>query len=192
MKGSKILAVLLGAVILAASASAGASVVTDWNLRILICVQGQTTPVAIPPNRAGPPGLLDTAVAHAAMHDAVQAHQGRFEPYHYDNAALRGVGTPEAAAAAAAYGVLVGLYLADDPCLVGVENPAVAYAGDAGLQAGTEAAAALLLFIGRDFRCLRKRHFPARALLALATWAGPILASGVRRRRCLPRGRSGS
>jgi hypothetical protein len=144
MRGSKILAVLFGAVILAASASVNASVVTDWNLRILICVQGQTTPVAIPPNRAGPSGLLDIAVAHAAMHDAVQAHQGRFEPYHYDNAALRGVGSPEAAAAAAAYGVLVGMYGADDPCLVGVEDPAVTYAGDAGLQAGTEAAAALV------------------------------------------------
>jgi hypothetical protein len=55
------------------------------------------------------------------------------------------VGSPEAAAAAAAYGVLVGLYGADDPCLAAVTNPAVTYAGDPGLQAGNEAAAALVL-----------------------------------------------
>ena len=87
-------------------------------MRILICVQGQG---AILPNRGGPPGLLDIAVAQAAVHDAVQAHQGRFESYHYDNPALRGIGSPEAAAAAAAYGILVGLYGAANPCLVGVE-----------------------------------------------------------------------
>jgi hypothetical protein len=87
--------------------------------------------------------LLDTALVQAAVHDAVQAIQGRFEAYHYENAALRGIGSPEAAAAAAAYGMLVRLYGADDPCLATVTDPAVTYAGDPGLQAGNEAAAAL-------------------------------------------------
>jgi len=27
-------------------------------------------------------GLLDVAVVHTAMHDAIQAIHGRFEPYH--------------------------------------------------------------------------------------------------------------
>jgi hypothetical protein len=89
-------------------------------------------------------GLLDIALVQAAVHDAVQAIEGRFESYRYTNPAMLGTGSPEAAAAAAAWGMLVGLYGADDPCLAGVTNPAVTYAGDAGLQAGNEAAAALL------------------------------------------------
>jgi hypothetical protein len=120
--------------------SANADVVTQWNAITLGCVQGPPNP----PNRGGPPGLLDIALVQAAVHDAVQAIEGRFEPYQYENANLRGVGSPAAAAAAAAYGVLVGLYQADDPCLAGVVNPAITYAGDPALQAGEEAAAAIL------------------------------------------------
>lgn len=121
-------------------APAHAGVVTDWNAITMNCVQGPATPA----NRGGPAGLLDIALVQAAVHDAVQAIQGRFEPYEYSNKAMRGVGSPAAAAAAATHGVLVGLYGADDPCLAAVANPAVTYAGDAGLQAGAEAAAAIL------------------------------------------------
>jgi hypothetical protein len=120
---------------------AEAGVVTDWNALTLNCVQGQPP---IPANRAGPPGLLDVALVQAAVHDAIQAIEGRFEPYQYDNAARRGSGTAAAAAAAATYDVLAGLYTPADPCLVGVPNPTVTYAGDPGLLAGAEAAAALL------------------------------------------------
>jgi PAP2 superfamily len=114
---------------------ARADVVTEWNAVTMICVQGSTAP-AIPANRGGPPGLMDLALVQGAV------HEGRFESYHYQNAALKGTGSTAAAAAAAAYNMLVTLYKADDPCLVGVTNPAVTYAGDAGLQAGVEAAAA--------------------------------------------------
>jgi hypothetical protein len=140
----KILIALLGAVAASGWAPAQASVVTDWDAITMVCVAGQVAPVAIPGNRPNPGGLLDIALVHAALHDAVQANQGRFEAYHYENAALRGVGSPEAAAAAAAYGVLVGLYGAGNPCLAAVTNPGITYAGDPGLQAGNEAAAALL------------------------------------------------
>ena len=119
---------------------AQADVVTQWNARTLQCVQGGPTPA----NRAGPPGLLDIAIVQAAVHDAVQAIEGHYEAYHYTNPALLGAGSPQAAAANAAYRMLVGLYQAGNACLVGVTNPAVTYAGDAGLQAGAEAAAALL------------------------------------------------
>ena len=88
--------------IVTASLSSGAPVhadaVTDWNATTLACSQGPPSP----PNRGGPPGLLDIALVQAAVHDAVQAIQGRFEEYQYDNPALRRVGSPEAAAAAAA------------------------------------------------------------------------------------------
>lgn len=116
-----------------------ADVVTDWNAITVGCVQGG----AHPAKRGGPAGLLDIALVQAAVHDAVQAIQGRFEPYEYENAKLRGRGSPEAAAAAAAHGVLNGLY-PGAPCLANAPDPAVTYAGDPGLQAGTEAAAALL------------------------------------------------
>ena len=72
---------------------ASAGVVTDWNAITLRCSQGGPTP----PNRAGPPGLLDIALVQAAVHDAIQAIEGRFEPYHYDNLERRGSGSAAAA-----------------------------------------------------------------------------------------------
>jgi hypothetical protein len=88
--------------------------------------------------------LLDIALVQAAVHDAVQAIEGRFEPYEYENKSMRSTGSPEAAAASAAFGMLKGLYGADDPCLVNVSDPNVVYAGDGGLGAGEAATAALL------------------------------------------------
>ncbi len=140
-KRACIAAILVGATGFAWT-SARADAVIDWNGVTMNCVQGQGA--AIPANRGGPVGLLDIALVQLAVHDAVQAIQGRFAAYEYDNDALQGVGDPEAAAAAAAFGTLVGLYGADDACLAAVEDPADTYAGDPGLQAGDEAAAALL------------------------------------------------
>jgi hypothetical protein len=117
-----------------------ADAVTDWNVVTLSCVQGPPAP----PNRGGPPGLMDIALVQLAVHDAVQAIQGRFEAYQYENPALLGVGSASAAAASAAYETLVGIYGADDPCLVGIADPDVTYAGDPALQAGHEAAAAMV------------------------------------------------
>ena len=128
-----------------APTAALANVVTDWNVITLRCVQGEG--MAIPANRPGAVGLMDIALVQAAVHDAVQAIEGRYEPYHYRNASLLGVGSVDAAAAAAAYGVLVGLYKTSqpsEPCLLNVEDPNTTYAGNPGLQAGNEAAAALL------------------------------------------------
>jgi hypothetical protein len=126
---------------------AQAGVVTAWNARAMSCAGGPPNP----PNRGGPAGLLDIALIQAAVHDAVQAIQGRFEGYRYENHKLLGAGTPEAAAAAASYRMLVGLYGADDPCLVGVEDPAFTFPGDGGLQAGAEAASVLLASYRRTF-----------------------------------------
>jgi hypothetical protein len=64
-------------------------------------VQGKPAPDPVPANRGGPVGLLDIALVQAAVHEAVQAVQGRFEAYQYENPALFGVGSPDAAAAAA-------------------------------------------------------------------------------------------
>lgn len=120
---------------LSAVGVARADVVTAWNVTIVNCVSA---------NRPGPTSGLDIALAHGAMHDAVQANEGRFESYAYADATRLGLGTPEAAAAAAAYGVLAGLYGAGHACLSAVTLPVDAYPGDAGLATGAAAAAAFL------------------------------------------------
>ena len=58
-----------------------ADVVTEWNAVTVDCSG----------NRAGPSGLFDIALVQTAVHDAVQAIQGRFEAYEYENPALFGV-----------------------------------------------------------------------------------------------------
>ena len=74
---------------LAAAAPAGADAVTDWN---------QITSDAINTT-------IDFAVVQGAVHDAVQAFTGRYEPYvaHIPGAS----GSPVAAVARAAHDVLV-------------------------------------------------------------------------------------
>ena len=137
------IAVLVLGVSLVFSEPAHADAVTDWNAIAVRCAQVPVAP-ATTPNRGGPPGLMDIALVQAAVHDAIQAIQGRFEAYHYENPARRGLGSPAAAAAAATHGLLVALYGAGNACLAGVTNPATIHPGDPGLVTGAEAAAALL------------------------------------------------
>jgi hypothetical protein len=86
---------------LAWTVPAAADAVTDWNAIALPAVAaGRPGP--------GPSGILDLALVQAAVHDAVQAIDGRFQPYHVKISGASG--SPAAAAAAAAYNVLVGFY----------------------------------------------------------------------------------
>ena len=78
---------------------ASGNAVTDWNE----IAQG-----AIAVGRPGPSGAMDSALVQAAVHDAIQAIDKRFDPYHVEVAGARG--SRSAAAAAAAHAVLVGLY----------------------------------------------------------------------------------
>jgi hypothetical protein len=117
------------------TAPASAQVVNTWNAITVTCAGA---------NRAGPTNQLDIAIVQGAVHDAVQAIQGRFEPYFYDDPSRRGAGSEEAAVAAATWGVLRGLYGNNAACLANVTNPATTYAGDPGLQAGSDAALAFL------------------------------------------------
>jgi len=126
---------IVATLVLVAPAAAHADVVTTWNSIIMACTNA---------GRPGPTGLVDVALAHGAMHDAVQAIQGRFEAYRYRNPAQFGIGSVNAAAAAAAYGVLAGLYGPGHACLVGVPLPSTTYGMDPGLNAGTAAAQSFL------------------------------------------------
>ena len=84
------------ATLLAASwvAPASANVVTEWNALALGCIA-----------RGGAANALDVALVQAAMHDAIQAIEGRYEPYKSSPPAT-GNESKAVAAAAAAYRVL--------------------------------------------------------------------------------------
>ena len=114
-----------------------ADAVTFWN---------EITMREVTLKRPGPHGLLDAALVHAAVHDAVQAIEGRFEPYAYSDPTRLGIGSPAAAAAAAAHGTLVRLYPDRQGILdadYGAYLAANNLAGDAGLATGEAAAGAL-------------------------------------------------
>jgi hypothetical protein len=126
------------------AASARADTVTFWNA---------VTVEAVSAGRPGGPGFLDVALVHAAMHDAIQAIQQRFEPY---AAKLKGAGSLDAAAGAAAYGVLIGIYPRQQGTLDTKYKEFLASSnltGNPGLAIGQHAAAVLL-----------KQHRPSTAL----------------------------
>lgn len=102
---------------------------------------------AVTAGRPGPAGLLDLVLVHAAIHDAVQSIEGRYEPYLFSDPSA--TGSPQAAVAAAAYGVLAGLYPAQRPGATGLDQTYASYVSNNGLGAdpglGVGADAALVL-----------------------------------------------
>ena len=115
---------------------ASADVVTDWN---------EITVAAITAGRPGPIGQMDIALVQVAVHDAVQAIENRYEPYHFDmkNAA----GKRSAAVAAAAHDMLVGMFPTQAVSLDATYYTYLAnngLTGDPGLVVGQKAAASLL------------------------------------------------
>ena len=123
-----------------APAVSRADVVTDWNL---ITVNATNTA----PGRPGPSNLLDIAAVQLAVYDAVQAYEHDYRPYCTDipNAS----GSPEAAVARAAYGVLKARLTSAAQVLF-IEAAYSNYLdthgispGDAGLQVGAAAAACI-------------------------------------------------
>jgi hypothetical protein len=113
-----------------------ADAVTDWN---------EITMAAVAVGRPGPVGSLDTALVQIAVHDAVQAIEKRYEPYHME---VRGAkGSRSAAVAAAAHDVLVGMYPAQAPSLDATYYNYLANKGltsDPGLTVGQKVAAGIL------------------------------------------------
>jgi len=120
---------------LAWAGSAYADAVTDWNA---------ITIPAVGTGRPGAQGLLDIGLVQAAVHDAVQSIDGRFEPYYFEVPGA--TGDPAAAAAAAAYYVLIGMY----PTQTGLTTTYTTYVsahwplGDPGLAVGQQVAEAFL------------------------------------------------
>jgi len=88
-------AIAWGAVL---STSARADVVTDWDVIAFDAIEAS--------GKTGPATSCDIAMAHVAMHDALNAIDRRYNPYAYDAVAPRGA-SPEAAVAVAAHDVLI-------------------------------------------------------------------------------------
>lgn len=134
------LAVVAGSLVVAWAAPAQANSVTDWNditVRYVVGAPG------IPPGRPGPVGFLDVALVQAAVHDAVQAIDGKYAPYYYSGS---GAGSKNAAVAAAAHRMLVQLYPGQQGSLDTVYNnylTANGLAANPGLAIGEASAAAL-------------------------------------------------
>jgi hypothetical protein len=120
----------------AASAAARADAVVDWN---------EITAEAVTAGRPGPIGIVDVALVQVAVHDAVQAIERRYEPYHAEIAHARG--KRSAAVAAAAYHVLAGMYEAQAATLQAKYADYLAnngLTGDPGLDVGQQVAARIL------------------------------------------------
>jgi hypothetical protein len=94
------LSVAIAAIVLFTSQSTRADVISDWNE---ITVQRTITA-----SRPGPTGVIDLAIVHAAMYDAVQAIERKYEPYYAEVPGASG--NPVAAAAKAARDVLVNRF----------------------------------------------------------------------------------
>jgi hypothetical protein len=132
--------ILFLAVIIAIPNSIKADAVSDWNA---IAVQATITG-----GRPSPTNVLDIAMVHAAIYDAVQAIERKFEPYYVE---INGAsGSPIAAAAKAAHDVLVNRFPAPEQANL-IHTTYVRYLMDHGLsetdpgvEVGAKAAAGII------------------------------------------------
>ena len=131
------------------SASADPDAATAWHN---IAVQAL---VAANPARPNPIPFLDLAVVQVAVHDAVQAIDRRYAPYHviFPSGAS---GSPEAAAAKAAHDVLVAILPSQAASLdTAYHNYFTSHGlaeGDPGVNIGAMAAAGILALRATDGR----------------------------------------
>jgi hypothetical protein len=94
-------------------AAAAADTVTDWNAIAVTSISAGARPTGAAP-------LLDFAMVHAAMHDAVQAYEKRFEPYAVD--IPDATGSRNVAVAKAAHDVLKARFPAQTASLLAIYN----------------------------------------------------------------------
>src|SRR5688572_27077732 len=126
---------------LSATASARADTVTDWNanaVNALVTTAGQSPTVS----------TVHLAMVHGAVYDAVNSIDERYESYLVEVRA-RDWYSKDAAAAAAAYRVLLGIVPTQEAALTTLYNASLApipagAAKDGGIRVGEVAAAAML------------------------------------------------
>jgi hypothetical protein len=113
------LLVLVATLALAVPATAQADTVTDWNLN---ASNALFNTAAQPP----PVGSLHMAMVQGAVYDAVNAIDGRFEPYLFPGRRAAFWASKDAAAATAAYRVLVSIVPAQQAQLQQLYNASLA------------------------------------------------------------------
>jgi hypothetical protein len=127
--------------LLGGAAPVFADAVTDWN---------EITVQSVSAGRPGPIGIVDIALVQVAVHDAVQAIDRQFEPYHAEldrGWGAKPKGRRSAAVAAAAHDVLVGMYPAQATTLDTTYFNYLAdkgLGGDPGIAIGQQVAARIL------------------------------------------------
>ncbi len=194
-------AVLLGGGQTTAVAGPPNDTVLDWNLNALEALFNPTSPpVTTPPTRPGaqqtpPVAAQHLAMVHGAMYDAVNMIDRGHEPFLKNLPGAPRWASKSAAAATAAHHVLVGLGIAPVPALPGLTQTWLndAYTAslaaipngpskDAGVEAGENAAAAMLLkrtddnrYVPFSFTCREGpgQWRPVQAALTCTTPSGP-------------------
>jgi hypothetical protein len=123
---------------------ARADVITDWGASASTFIAAA--------NRSGPSLILDFAVVHGAMYDAVDAYDGRYEPY--ATSIVGATGSPVAAAAKAARDVLVARFSAQQGTIDTTYNNYLSSHGiaadDPGIAVGAAAAAGIIALRATD------------------------------------------
>ena len=128
---------LLGVIGILSAQATQADAVTDWN---------EITLTAVTAGRPGPIGMVDVALVQVAVHDAVQALEHRFEPYHAEievSREVRAKASRSAAVAAAAHDTLAALYPAQAASLDATYFTYLAdkgLSGDPGIAVGQQVA----------------------------------------------------
>jgi hypothetical protein len=127
-----------------------ADAVSDWN-----AITSQAVIAAGPVMRPGASIMLDFAMVHAAVHDGVQAIEGKYEPYAISIPGASG--SSIAAAATAAHDVLVSRFPLQAPGPTGLDATYLAYLAannllitDPGVAVGQQAAAFLIALRAND------------------------------------------
>lgn len=130
--------VAIVAILFVIPASIRADAVADWN-----AIAVQATVAAA---RPGPSGVVDIAIVQAAIYDAVQAIEKRYEPYYVEIPGA--TGSAAAATAKAAHDVLVNRFPAQQASLDAAYDQYLLNhglsPGDPGVEVGAKAAAAII------------------------------------------------
>lgn len=148
--------------------SHGPNAVSRWNEVAFATIHGGAAMPAVTPEEKRPLWVIDLATLHLAIYDAVNAIDGTYEPFAVVPAAPVAGASAEAAATAAAYGVLQGLFpnraqlyqATYESILAGLPE------GDAkarGLAVGAEVAAGIVALRANDGRAVRlPAYFPGK------------------------------
>ncbi len=173
-RGFALCLVVAGLIALSFSTSARADTVTDWNTHAVNALVGTAA-------QSPTVSTIHLAMVHGAVYDAVTSIDGRYEPY-LVRVRSREWYSQDAAAATAAYRVLLALVPAQQPTLAPLYEAALAAipAGDAkqgGIRTGEIAAAAMLADRTGDGRGGAYR-FPAPTAPRVGEWRPVLPAFG--------------